>query len=196
MWLSVIDTPAQHLRSLFIPFPMAIRHSWGEQYWYLANQKQSVFSSDVTSLPCRAVEVARELPVHLLPNTAERNNEGRMQDETDLVSGISHADQYLNIFMDYNTEKAFQLFLYFWITSYPKNKKQNKKKICHLVHFNCRLDERERPRQRVNQLPRCTHGPFGQPMRSAAAYKLHANLLLDLKCTLGCGLLYQCNLYS
>lgn len=61
MWPSVIDTPAQHLRTSFVPFATAIRHSGGEHYSYLANQEHSIFSSDVTSLPCRAVEVAREL---------------------------------------------------------------------------------------------------------------------------------------
>ena len=32
MWPSVIDTPAQHLRTLFVPFATAIRHSGGEHY--------------------------------------------------------------------------------------------------------------------------------------------------------------------
>lgn len=95
MWPSVIDTSAQHLRTLFVPFATAIRHSGGEHYRYLANQKRFILSSDVTSLPFLAVEVAREvlpLPVHLLPNTAEMYNEGRMQDETDLVSDTSYTD--------------------------------------------------------------------------------------------------------
>lgn len=88
MWPPVAAIPSQHhLRTLFVPFATAIRHSGEEHYEYLANQKLFVSSSDVTSLQLKVAREGLPLPVHLLPNTAERKNAGGMQDETDLVSG-------------------------------------------------------------------------------------------------------------
>lgn len=53
MWPSVAATPPSDLVRPFLLLKLGIAGK--EHHWYLANQKLFVFSSDVTSLPCRVV---------------------------------------------------------------------------------------------------------------------------------------------
>lgn len=143
MWPSVTNTRQRNTFGLCLSLLLhtAIRYSGGEHYWYLANQNQSVFSSDVTSLLCRAVEVAREvlpLPVHLLPDTAERNNAGRMYVGRDrpIIEYVYGPRQNESI-----PTVPFFFLSFFWRTSHPKKNKLLSGPF-RLQFANSRLDER------------------------------------------------------